>query len=124
MIIAAVLNENHIITPIVEGEILRLYDVETKKYTDFENPATQLTEGRRGATLAFAIDKGASGFITPPETFCDLSYEKAKQEGIQFYKVRENVSFETFETLLEQHQIQSDHELPQVDIVPSVQPKV
>lgn len=43
MTIAMVLSgEKEIIVPIVEGEIIRLYDAETGNIKDFENPALKL----------------------------------------------------------------------------------
>ena len=54
MFIAAIIDEEETILPIVEGSILRIYDAETQQKQGYPNPALGLTEGRRGTTLRFA----------------------------------------------------------------------
>lgn len=120
MIIAMVLEENERIVPIVEGKIVRFYDTESAQYEDIENPASLLKEGRRGATLKLVIEKGATTFVSPPETFCDLSYQKAKQEGIQFYHILTGLSFFEFEQLIKKAELRTESELPKEEIVPSI----
>jgi hypothetical protein len=119
MIIATVLNEKKIIVPIIEGKIIRFYDSEKKTYEDFENPAIHLNEGRRGAALRFAEEKGAMAFGTPPQTFCELSYEKAKSDGILFYQLEEGTSFEKFEEKVKSNRLRGQEELPTKEIAPS-----
>ncbi|WP_068672224.1 hypothetical protein [Oceanobacillus sp. Castelsardo] len=119
MIIAAVLNEKKIIVPIVEGKVLRVYNSKKKTYEDLENPAIYLKEGRRGAALGYAKEKGAEAFVAPPQTFCDLSYEKAKNDGIQFYQLEESILFEQFEEKIKSNQLWSQSELPDNEIAPS-----
>ena len=119
MIIATVLNEKKIIVPIIEGKIIRVYDSEKKTYEDFENPAIHLKEGRRGAALRFTKKKGAVAFGAPPQTFCDLSYEKAKSEGILFYQLEEGTSFEKFQEIVKSNRLKAQKELPTNEIAPS-----
>jgi|SRR5690625_439057 len=123
MIIAAVINSEMDILPIVEGSILRLYNTETKEYIDYENPALHLKEGRRGATLSFAEEKGATAFVTPPQTFCQLSYAKAKKDGIQFYHLEQQITFKEFKELIDYNKLQIRNELPEEDIAPSGVPQ-
>ena len=119
MLIAAVLNENEIILPIVEGTVLRIYDTERKVTEDFPNPANDLTEGRRGAALKFAEEKGAKVFVAPPNTFCELSYNKAKKDNIKFFHISQGLSFTSFEQALEKQEIQVQSFLPENEVVPS-----
>lgn len=115
-----VLGENEIIVPIVEGKIVRFYDTETTQYEDVENPASFLTEGRRGAVLKLAIENGVTTFVSPPETFCDLSYQKARQEGIQFFHILTGLPFFEFEQLIKKAELHTESELPKEEIVPSI----
>ncbi|NEU32155.1 hypothetical protein GN156_15495 [bacterium LRH843] len=123
MIIAAVVDQNEKILPIVDGIILRLYDTESKQYRDYENPALHLKKGRRGATLRFAEEKGASAFVAPPQTFCELSYEKARKVGIQFYHLDEQIVFHVFLQLIESNQLHIKPELSNENIEPSNVPQ-
>lgn len=111
---AVVLNEQGIITPIVEGKIVRIVNGET--HEDFDNPALQLTEGRRGAVLRFVLEKGVKVFVAPPNTFCELSYAAAKGKDVQFIAIESGVSFEQFVESTKTIQA----ELPAEEIVPSV----
>lgn len=119
MIIAAVLDKDENILPIVEGTVLRVYNTNTKEYVDYENPALHLEEGRRGATLNFSEEKGATAFVTPPQTFCELSYAKAKKDEIQFFQLEQKISFKDFQQLLDNNKLQIKNELPVQDIAPS-----
>lgn len=119
MIIAAVINEAEIILPIVEGTILRIYNTETKEQKDFPNPALGLTEGRRGATLRFAESNGANVFVAPPNTFCQLSYEAAQKDQVEFFHIAENTSYLQFEYALRNGEIAVQTSLPVEEIVPS-----
>jgi len=119
MILAAVIDNEKNIVPIVEGVEIRVYDTETAEYTDFPNPALELEEGRRGATLKFAQGKGATVFIAPPETLCELSYDKARKEQFKFYHLDFNWPFEQFEQKLKEGEIQLQETLPTSEIVPS-----
>lgn len=119
MLIAAVINEENIIVPIVEGSTLRIYDTEKKAYEDYDNPANHLKEGRRGAALRFAEEKGAFAFASPPQTFCELSYDKAKKDGIQFYQLEESVAYEKFIQKIEANELGSQTDLPEDEVAPS-----
>lgn len=119
MLIAAVLNEEENILPIVDGTTLRIYDTNTKIHVDYENPALRLEEGRRGATLNFAEEKGATAFVAPPQTFCELSYTKAKEDEIQFYHLEQEITFKEFQHRLDNNKLRIKNELPEEDIAPS-----
>lgn len=123
MIIAAVVNDNEEILPIIDGTVVRLYNTSSKEYQDYENPALHLTEGRRGATLKFAEEKGATAFVAPPQTFCELSYAKARKDEIQFYHLDKEITFKAFQQLFENNELQIKNELPDQDIVPSGVPQ-
>lgn len=119
MLIAAVLNEEENILPIVDGTILRIYNTNTKEHIDYENPALHLEEGRRGATLNFAEEKGVTAFVAPPQTFCELSYTKAKKDEIQFFHLEQQISFKEFQQRLDNNKLRIKNELPNEDIAPS-----
>jgi|SRR5690625_1337393 len=123
MIIAAVIDETEEILPIVDGTILRLYNTATKKHIDYENPALHLEMGRRGATLNFAEEKGVTAFVTPPQTFCERSYAKAKKDKIQFYHLTQEMTFKAFQQLLENNKLHLKSELPDEDIAPTSIPQ-
>ncbi|MFC5464102.1 hypothetical protein [Lederbergia graminis] len=119
MIIALVLNADETVVPIVEGTVLRIYDAVKKQIQDYENPAQFLQEGRRGATLSFAEDKGATVFVAPPQTFCELSYEKAVKDGIHFISLERSLSFPELLRLLESGQLNIGDKLSGDEIAPS-----
>lgn len=119
MIIAAALNEQEEIVPIVEGDVLRIYDADLKEFQDYPNPALQVEQGKRGKTLQFAEEKGAIAFVTPPQTFCELSYEKARKDQVQFYPIETSISFQQFLQLLENDEVQIEDELVEGNIAPS-----
>lgn len=119
MIIAAILNDSNTILPIVEGTILRIYNTTTRQKKDFQNPALTLTEGRRGATLRFAEEQGATIFVSPPNTFCELSYTAAQKDDISFLHVEANTNFDTLEQSLLNEKYTVQATLPTHEIVPS-----
>ncbi len=118
MAIAVLVNDEGIVTPIVEGTILRIIN-DDQTVDDYRNPALDLTEGRRGATLKKAIELGATTFIAPPETFCELSYKKAQEEQIAFYQIERNVSFAQIVQAIRANTIQISGDLPAEQVVPS-----
>ena len=119
MYVAAIIDQEEVIVPIVEGVKLRIYDTETGSFQDYDNPALGLTEGRRGATLRFAIEKGAAAFASPPQTFCELSYEKAVEEKIRFFHLEPGVSFNSFKGQLADGLVTAEEKLPGGEIAPS-----
>ncbi|WNS78345.1 hypothetical protein RRU94_07760 [Domibacillus sp. DTU_2020_1001157_1_SI_ALB_TIR_016] len=119
MLVAVVIDQKENIVPIIDGSVIRVYNTETNTHEDFHNPAVDLTEGRRGAALSLAIDKGAAVFVAPPETFCELSYEKAKSQNIQFYRLNAYTSFQAFQALIQNQPLPFQNTLPEKEIVPS-----
>lgn len=118
MAVAVVINDEGIVSPIVEGTVLRIIHKD-QIVEDFRNPALDLTEGRRGATLRKAIEQGATTFIAPPETFCELSYKKAQEEQIQFYNIDANQPFAQVAQQLKLGEITISKELPANEVVSS-----
>lgn len=118
MAVAVVINDEGIVSPIVEGTVLRIIHKD-QTVEDFRNPALDLTEGRRGATLRKAIEQGATTFIAPPETFCELSYKKAQEEQIQFYNIDANQPFAQVAQQLKLGEITISKELPANEVVSS-----
>lgn len=119
MTIALVVNDQNIVTPIVEGTILRFIQ-DDFTVEDVKNPALDLTEGRRGATLRAAIAKDATTFIAPPATFCEKSYEKALEEQVTFYNIASDQSFDAVLAALKQGELTTTKALPSAEVVPSV----
>lgn len=118
MAIAVVVNDEGIVTPIVEGTILRIIQ-QDHSVEDLRNPALDLTEGRRGATLRKAIELGVTTFVAPPETFCELSYKKAQEEQISFINIPANQTFSQVAEQLKSGTIQQTNELPADEVVAS-----
>lgn len=119
MLLAVIIDEKETILPIVEGSILRIYDTEAQQKQDYPNPALGLTEGRRGATLRFAEEKGATVFVAPPNTFCELSYQAAQKDQVKFFNIAANTSFQSFEQSLLKEEILVQTSLPEEEVVPS-----
>lgn len=119
MLIAAVIDEKETVLPIVEGTILRIFDTETSGVEDFPNPALQLKEGRRGATLRFAQGKGVSIFLAPPNTFCEFSYKAAQEDQVEFIHIPSNTTFQSFKQSFLNGEIKAQAFLPDKEILPS-----
>jgi len=119
MLIAAVIDEKETILPIVEGTILRIFDTETSRAEDFPNPAVQLKTGRRGATLQFAEEKGATTFVAPPNTFCELSYKAAQEDKVEFIHIPSDTAFPNFKQSFLNGEIKVQAFLPDKEILPS-----
>lgn len=118
MAIAVVVNDEGIVTPIVEGTVLRIIDKDGI-VEDYRNPALDLTEGRRGATLRKAIELGAATFVAPPATFCELSYEKAQQEQVTFINIAANQAFSQVAQQIKSGAIPVTTDLPANEVVAS-----
>ncbi|MCC3357774.1 hypothetical protein [Bacillus sp. REN16] len=119
MLIAVVIDKTENIVPIVEGQKVRIYNTETSEYQEFPNPALELQEGRRGAALKFAEQKGAAAFAAPPQTFCELSYEKALANQIKFFHLPSVISFSQFTEQVNKRVIEVQETLPSDEIAPS-----
>ncbi|WP_028392590.1 hypothetical protein [Bacillus cihuensis] len=122
MLVAAVIDLEEAIVPFIDGTVIRIYDTETAHYEDFRNPAIDVKEGRRGAVLQFAEEKGVIAFVAPPQTFCELSYKKAQADKVKFYHLTANVKFETFQKLLVHQLVKVQDALPADEIAPSYVP--
>ncbi|WP_274310204.1 chemotaxis protein CheY [Solibacillus daqui] len=118
MAIAVVVNDGGIVTPIVEGTVLRIIKKDGT-VEDHRNPALDLTEGRRGATLRKAIELGATTFVAPPATFCELSYGKAQQEQVNFINIVANQTFSNVADQIKSGAINVTNKLPPDEVVPS-----
>ena len=118
MAIAVVINDDGIVTPIVEGTVLRIIN-QDQTVEDYRNPALDLTEGRRGAALRKAIEKGVRTFVAPPATFCELSYQKAQEQQIAFITIEPNQPFAEVAQALRAGTIQKTKQLPSAHVVPS-----
>ncbi|WP_341323728.1 chemotaxis protein CheY [Solibacillus sp. FSL H8-0523] len=118
MAIAIVINDEGIVTPIVEGTVLRIIEKDGTA-EDHRNPALDLTEGRRGATLRKAIELGATKFVAPPATFCELSYEKAQQEQVKFINITANQTFSQVAQQIKSGAISASANLPADEVVSS-----
>lgn len=122
MLIAVVIDKEENIVPIVEGKKVRIFNIETSEYQEFPNPALTLKEGRRGATLKFAEQEGATAFAAPPQTFCELSYEKALEDQIKFFNLPSVISFKQFKEQVDKKVIVVQETLPGNVIAPSFVP--
>ncbi|MDI3309992.1 MAG: hypothetical protein QJR05_00955 [Thermoanaerobacterium sp.] len=94
MRIAATVTEDGLVSKLPDGPYIVIYDTEKKEAEKYENPGFTLKDGRRIATINFLIDKKIDHVITIPESFCDISYGKAKSSGIKFIRLDESLPFE------------------------------
>lgn len=120
MKIGIVINSEEIVQPIVKGTILRIYDVENDSWEDYVNPALHLKIGRRSAVLQFAGMKGVRTFAAPPQMFCELSYLKARNDGIRFFHLEEELSFREFIDQVNTGSLKALKEIPENEIAPSL----
>lgn len=121
MKIAMVLiRENEIIVPIVEGAVIRLYDVETGDIQDFENPALKLQSGKRGAVIKWLNERGVNILCAPPKMLCELSYEAAQKEDFIYYRVQQGTSFSDLKRFISNREIEITRVLPENEIEPSI----
>ncbi|KRD87779.1 hypothetical protein ASE51_26585 [Bacillus sp. Root147] len=120
MQVAVVLNsKTEKIVPIVEGDIIRLYNTETGKTEDFTNPSIYLSQGKRGAVVKWAESQGITVLAAPPSMLCELSYDSAKSKGFHYYRVSANTGFTEFKQLIKDRDIQLVTDLPLTEIEPS-----
>ncbi|MGE6717582.1 hypothetical protein ACQKGD_09430 [Peribacillus frigoritolerans] len=120
MTIAMVLSgDKEIIVPIVVGEVIRLFRVETGEVKDFENPALKLQAGKRGAVIRWLNERGIHTLCAPPSMLCELSYETAQKEKFRYYRVQNNTSFSELKALILSNSIELSIELPKNEIEPS-----
>lgn len=120
MRVAVVLNsKTEKIVPIVEGDIIRLYDTETEETEDFTNPSIHLSEGKRGAVVKWAESRGIKVLAAPPSMLCELSYGSAKSKGFHYYRVSSDTGFAEFQHRLKNKNIELVTDLPSFEIEPS-----
>ncbi len=111
--------ENEILVPIVEGDIIRLYNPETGEFEDFINPALQLQSGKRGAVIRFLNNRKVNLLCAPPKMLCELSYEAAQKEDFIYYRVEAGTSFSELKRLLADNVLAMTKNLPENEIEPS-----
>jgi hypothetical protein len=111
--------ENEIIVPIVEGKVIRLYDVETGVIEDFENPALQVQSGKRGTVIGWLNERRVNLLCAPPKMLCELSYEAAQKEQFHYYRVEPETSFSDLKQLLADKELETTTKLPENEIEPS-----
>lgn len=116
--------ENEIIVPIMEGKVIRLYDVETGDNEDFANPALQVQSGQRGTVIRWLNERKVNLLCAPPKMLCELSYEAAQKEQFIYYRVEPGTSFLDLKQLLADKELEITTELPENEIEPSIVPQV
>lgn len=125
MNIAMVLSgDKEVIVPIVEGEIIRLFNAETGEVKDFENPALKLESGKRGGVIKWLNERGVHVLCAPPSTLCELSYGAAQKENFLYYRIQKDTSFLELKELISNDSLALTGELPENEIEPSVNPAV
>ncbi|WP_099364640.1 hypothetical protein [Fredinandcohnia onubensis] len=112
-------NDKETIVPIVEGEIARIYDTETGQFTDAPNPALGLKEGRRGATVNWMVNNGVKILCAPPGMLCELSYSKAQEKQLTFYRLEPSTKFITLQNQIKSGQLNLSETLPDNEVEPS-----
>ncbi|SNX53886.1 hypothetical protein [Thermoanaerobacterium sp. RBIITD] len=94
MRIAATITKEGFITELPEGPYIVIFDTDKKDAEKYDNPGFPLKDGRRNAVVDLFIDKKVDIVITVPEAFCDMSYGKAKKNGIRFIRLEESLPYE------------------------------
>ncbi|AGB17846.1 hypothetical protein [Thermoanaerobacterium thermosaccharolyticum] len=94
MRIAATLTKEGLISKLPDGPYIVIFDTEKKDAEKYDNQGFTLKEGRRSAVVDLFIDKKVDTVITIPESFCDISYGKAKSNGIRFIRLNESLPYE------------------------------
>ncbi|PWA07707.1 hypothetical protein DCC39_16355 [Pueribacillus theae] len=123
MIIGMVMSQDkETIVPIIEGSIARIYNTVTEESEDFTNPAMGLKEGRRGAAITWMLKQGVETLCAPPSTLCELSYEKAQEEQLHFYRLEPGTTFAEFQAQLQKGKLNLQESLPDEEIEPSNPP--
>ena len=123
MTIAMVLSgDKELIVPIVEGDVIRLYDLETEDVNDCENPVSQLQSGKRGAMIRWLNEREVNILVAPPSMLCELSYEAAQKEHFRYYRVPQGTSFSDFKRFVSDNNVVLTRELPESEIEPSIVP--
>ncbi len=88
MKVAAVITEDgQTVMPLVQGERIRIRDLESKEEFEIPNPALSATSGRRIAVVKALLENGVDTVISPPEAFCAHSYGVAKANELKFWRV-------------------------------------
>ncbi|MGJ7045807.1 hypothetical protein [Thermoanaerobacterium thermosulfurigenes] len=116
MRIAATVTKEGLISKLPDGPYIVIYDVEKKDAEKYENPGFPLKDGRRIATVNFLIEKKVDHVITIPESFCDISYGKAKNSGIKFIRLDESLPFEKVIENLETYLNSAAYDIPEQEL--------
>ncbi|MFS0576395.1 hypothetical protein AB1K83_12220 [Sporosarcina sp. 179-K 3D1 HS] len=120
MLIGMVLAEDHeTIVPIVEGLIARTYNMENNETVDIPNPALTVETGKRGTTVKWMVEQGVKILCSPPINLCELSYNRAREEELSFYRVPPNTTFKKLIQDLENGKLQPENILPMEEVEPS-----
>lgn len=84
---AVITNDGQTVMPLVQGERIRIRDLESKEEFEIQNPAMSVTTGRRMAVVKALLENGVDTVISPPEAFCAHSYGVAKANELKFWRV-------------------------------------
>lgn len=121
MLIGMVLaKDKETIVPIVDGEFARVYNTESGEVVDSPNPALELSSGKRGATVKWMVEQGVKILCAPPGTLCELSYNRAQDEKLNFYRLEPETSFVTLKSNLESGNLSVVDALPNEEVEPSL----
>ncbi|MFC5588690.1 hypothetical protein ACFPRA_07320 [Sporosarcina soli] len=117
MLIGMVLaKDKETIVPIVDGEIARIYNLESGEIIDSPNPAREVSEGKRGATVKWMVQNDVKVLCAPPGTLCELSYSRAQTENLNFCRVDPGTSFSSLKSHIENGELRIVDSLPNNEI--------
>ena len=111
--------EKEMIVPFTEGEYVRVFNSDTGNLEDAKNPSLHLSEGRRGVVVNWFYEQGVELICSPPNTFCELSYENAKEKKMSFYTFEKDISFLKFKRKLEAEDISLTSHIKKENILKS-----
>lgn len=116
MRIAATITKDGNITKLPDGPFIIIFDTNKKDAEKYDNPGFQLKEGRRSAVVDLFIGKNVNTVITVPEAFCDMSYSKAKKNGINFIRLENSLPYENVIENLSTYLNQVTEKLPDSEL--------
>lgn len=93
MKMAICIDDDGKVVGLAEGTKIVIYDSNSCFEKTISNPGYVVTQARRSAALSAIIEEGAGVVVTIPESFCEISYEKAEQNRIKFIRLSESVLY-------------------------------
>ena len=92
---AVIAGDGQTVMPLLEGERIRIRNIDSKEEFEIENPGLSVAGGKRMVIVKALLELGVDTVVTPPESFCAHSYGVAKANEIRFWRVSAGSKWET-----------------------------